>query len=243
MAEIIGENTNNGGKMNYFKIYESADEKVIGMSPQISNAIYPTTFDSSNTLAMLSFSKANSFTEIPKGTLNKKAHLSDLMSVSFFSGQLFISHKFYNILKIPPGKGVEFLKTSLIKGHEEFKDYWIVNPYLTDYSFIDCSKCEFVFTDSMGKIEFERVVFDSSKDFIEAHLRNREEAPIIGYPKFRPLVIKRIAFKDDSEFDFFSVLGVKPSGIGYYVSERLKKEIEKQGCTGIVFKEPNEIYP
>jgi hypothetical protein len=42
--------------------------------------------------------------------------------------------------------------------------------------------------------------------------------------------------------DFF-ILNYIEGGVGYFVSESLKIEIEKKGCSGIVFTEPNERYP
>lgn len=55
--------------------------------------------------------------------------------------------------------------------------------------------------------------------------------------------IDKVFFKENLDVDFFALRNVGKSGTGYFVSERLKDKIEKEGCTGIVFKEPNEIYP
>jgi hypothetical protein len=32
-------------------------------------------------------------------------------------------------------------------------------------------------------------------------------------------------------------------GVGFFVSEKLKNEIENAGCTGMVFTSPNDVYP
>jgi hypothetical protein len=54
------------------------------------------------------------------------------------------------------------------------------------------------------------------------------------------LVIENIVLRSDIFVDFF-VLSPVYGGIGYFVSEDLKIEMEKLGCTRIVFKEPNDI--
>lgn len=32
-------------------------------------------------------------------------------------------------------------------------------------------------------------------------------------------------------------------GVGFYVSEKVKKQIEEAGCTGFFFSNPEEKYP
>jgi hypothetical protein len=75
-------------------------------------------------------------------------------------------------------------------------------------------------------------------------LQNQKDAISVGYPKHRPLVIKKISFKVDGKIcDFFSIAGMIYGGYGFFVSGKVKDEIQNTGCTGIVFKEPNEKYP
>ena len=58
---------------NYYRVLQSSDEKIIGTYPQLSNAIYPGTYDSPNALGMLAFEKKQFATEVPKGVLSRKA--------------------------------------------------------------------------------------------------------------------------------------------------------------------------
>ena len=56
------------------------------------------------------------------------------------------------------------------------------------------------------------------------------------------LIISKLIFDATNVVDFFVVKYIT-GGVGFFVSERLKKEIETEHCTGIVFTEPNERYP
>jgi len=114
-----------------------------------------------------------------------------------------------------------------------------VNPFLSDYSFLNINECEFVYTDRMLKTEFQNVKFESVESFINAYYENLNESAKLGFDEFRPLIVKKVAFKDNSPLDFFSIAGVI-GGIGYYVSQKLKEEIENSGCTGIILKEIND---
>lgn len=226
--------------MHYYRIFESADEKIIGVYPQISNAVYLSTYDSPNALGMLAFEKAKPTTEVPKGVLSKKAKLTDLLSVSFLSGQLFISNKLENIFQEYSKEGIEFIATSLIIDKKVNPNFFIVNPFLSNCSYLDVASCSFVYTDAFGKNELESVKFDSTDSFIRAFLQNRKDAVDIGYPNHKPLMFKKIAFKKDCSIDFFSVPAVSNGYIGYFVSSSLKNQIERAGCNGIIFEEPNE---
>ncbi len=225
--------------MKYYRIYHSTG-KDVGYYPQVVHSEFSFHVDDINSSVKLAFSEANDKTLWPVPKLHGKAKKSDLISISSMSLSvtLFISIKLYNILSNVQFKGVQFIKSKLITktGQDE---YWIVNPFLSDYSFIDVKKSEFVYTDRMGKQEFETIVFESVDSFIKAYQQNQIDAVQKGFNDHHPLIIKQIAIKEDCAIDFFSISGVN-GGIGYFVSEKLKNEIEFNGCTGIVFKQINE---
>ncbi len=225
--------------MKYYRIYHSSG-KDIGHYPQVFHAELNFHIEDKNSSAKLAFSKASGKTLWPVPKLYGRAKKTDLISISFvsLSNVLFVSAKLYNILSSVECKGIEFIKSEHItkKGREE---YWIINPFLSDYSFIDIKESVFVYTDRMCQQEFETAVFDSVDSFIGEYQQNRIDAIQKGYNDHRPLIIKKIAFRNDCSVDFFSVSGVS-GGIGFFLSEKFKNEIEAEGCTGIVFKEPNE---
>jgi hypothetical protein len=226
--------------MRYFRIYRTSDTKVIGESPQISEGIFHSTFDSSRNLSMLLFEKAKENLEVPKAKLKKKAKLVDILSASFLSpGQFFISTKLKNILTKYEYKGLEFFQTSIISNDKEIEDYWIINPFKSNFSFLDISNSEFVFTDSMGSVVNEAIKFKDVNEYLEVFEKNKIDAIKIGYPNFKPLAIHKISLKEETDIGAFSISGVY-GGIGIFVSEVIKNEVEEAGCTGIIFTELNE---
>ncbi len=229
--------------MKYFRIYRTCDEKIIGVGSQITEGLYPTTFDSYRGLYMYSFKKVNKDVEIPKAILSKKAKLVDIISASFLSaGQFFISNKLQNIFSNYLIEGLEFLPTSIIFQNKEIKDFWITNPYQSSFSFLDVLNSEFAFTDSMGSLVKEVIKFKDVNEYLEAFEKNKLDAIKIGYPNFKPLAINKIVLKKDITIAAFSIIGVY-GGIGIFVSEMLKNKIEEAGCTGIVFTDVNHRYP
>jgi hypothetical protein len=229
--------------MKYFRINNASDGKAIGFYPQVSNGIYPTTRDSSNALGMLLYNeKVKLNTEIPKGILHKRAKLTDLLSVSFLSGSLFLSERLKSIITEHSCKGVQFLNTSIMVREKENTSFYILYPHESDYSFLDMKKTEFVFKDIMLKEILNKVEFKSVNEYLLALNENKKDAIRIGFPSFRPLIIDKIAIIENYDIDFFSIERVH-GGIGYFVSEKLRLQIEEAECTGIVFTQPNEKYP
>jgi hypothetical protein len=229
--------------MKYFRINNASDRKAIGFYPQVSEGIYPTTRDSSNALGMLLYNeKATSNTEIPKGMLHKRAKLTDFLSVSFLSGSLFLSERLKNIITKYSSQGVQFLNTSIVVREKEDTSFYILYPHQSDYSFLDIEKTEFVFKDIMLKEILNKVEFKSVNEYLLALNENKKDAIRIGFPSFKPLIINKIAIIENCDIDFFSIERVQ-GGIGYFVSEKLKVQIEEADCTGIVFTQLNEKYP
>ena len=230
--------------MKYFRLYNSV-EKQVGFVPQVHDAVVDFNIYDPASAYHVNFSKASENTLWPIAKLSPKAEKTDLISSSFMSlsNKLLISPKLYQIITNYETKGVQFIKSKLITKSGRKEDYWIVNPFLSDYSFLDPINCKFVYTDSMGKNELEEVKFNFPEEFIQAYIQNKRDAVVIGYPNHRPLIIKEIAFKDDSSPDFFAVSAVLNGYMGYFVSEKLRSAIEEAGCTGIVFTEPNKRYP
>lgn len=231
--------------MIYYRLYHSINENEIGKFTQVDDAVVPTSVNDINYISRLLFEKANEKTLLPKGILASKAKKTDLISSGFmgFNSRLFVSSKLNNLLSGSNSKGVQSLKTSLIVKKKKEEEYWLINPYLSDLDFIDFNVSSFGFTDAMGNTILEEIKFKSSSDFIRAYNDNKISAIKNPYPNHRPLLITNVVFREDSKLNFFSLASVLYGGIGFYVSEKLKNEIEEAGCTGIVFTEPNERYP
>ena len=229
----------------FYIIFESSEIKEIGFFPQVYDAIVDFNIYDKNSAYHLNFSKANQNTLWPISKLSGKAKKTDLISHSFMglSNKLIVSIKLYTIFSVMKTEGIQFIKSTLVLRKDKEEDYWIANPFLSEYTLLDIANCEFIYTDAMGKDEMGKIKFDSSISFIQAYLQNQKDAVSIGYPNHKPLIIKQIAFKNESNCDFFSVDGVRYGGIGFFVSQKLKDQIEAAGCTGIIFTDPNEKYP
>lgn len=229
--------------MGFFRLYNSAGMD-IGYSPQVSDCILNFNIYDQDSAYYLNFSKATERTLWPQCKLSSKAKKTDLISISFMSlsNKLFVSPKLKEILSLNNTKGVQFIKSKLTIKNKIDEEYWIINPFLSDYTFLKINDCEFVYTDPMGDKILTKKKFHNIKEFQLAFEKNRCDAIKIGYPNHRPLSMQNISLLEDSDVDFFSLSPVN-GGIGFFVSEKLKNEIEKAGCTGIVFTEPNEKYP
>ena len=54
-----------------------------------------------------------------------------------------------------------------------------------------------------------------------------------------PLMLTHITISTDAASDFFALRTLLKGGLGYFVSERLKLTLEKEGITGVEFREVN----
>lgn len=226
--------------MNFFRLLESTGTDV-GQYPQVIDANVDFDIYEKRSSYHLNFTEAIGTTIWPIPKLSNKAKKTDLISVSYMglSSKLLISNKLYIILNSINSKGIQFINSKLIFKKQIEENYWIVNPHISDFSFLDIKNCNFVYTDAMGKIEISDENFDSIEDYIKVYLKNKQDAISIPYPNFHPLFFKKVAIKNDTSIEFFALSGVS-GGIGFYVSERLKEDIEAAGFTGIVFKHLNE---
>ncbi len=228
--------------MKFYRLHNSAGPEV-GFVPQVVNGIYPGKYDSPNALGMPGRKRADSNTEIPGGIIHKRAKLTDVMSVAFLSGELFVSPRLADIILESKCEGVQFVGTELVLKNGDKVMYTILHPYLDKYSCLDTDKSEFFLFDSGVRTALQRVYFENTAAYISASIENQNLAPLIGYQQFKPLVINHIGLREDCEIDFFSLFGLRHGGVGYFVSERLKHIINNRKCTGLIFTEMNEVYP
>jgi hypothetical protein len=231
--------------MNYYRINNSIDSKVVGRGyPQVNNAIYPTTYDSPNALHKLKYAeKIDNKTEIPKAVLHKSGKITDLLNAGFFSGPILISKKLKEILAASNTMGVQFVSTSLYVKEVEDTNFYIVYPHISDYTFLDVKESEFLYKDPFLKEIISTVTFNTVEEYLAAMKKNIKDAIGLSFPTtYTPLVTNKIAIEENCGIDFFSITKCS-GGIGFFVSENLKNIIEEANCTGIVFTEVNEIHP
>ncbi len=229
--------------MKYWRLFNSI-EKEVGFVPQITEPVFKGNYNDPKQLWNLYFRKTDEInTIIPHGRLHKKAKVTDLMSVAFLSGDLFISKKLYDILSEFKVSGVELKKSATILSTGSSLETYIIHPFISDYRFIDVEKTEFYFTNDMGNQYLEKRIYNSIDEYLEAcyaKINSNYKSPF--YDK-RPIKITQINFVENSELDLISVFGINYGGVGYFVSERLKQKILDEKCSGIIFKDINERYP
>ncbi len=226
--------------MQYYRMYYSIERKVVGCSPQISKLIVPGTINDPKYLGMLSYTKSDSDTKVPFGILDKKAKLTDCMSVNGLSHQYFVSDKLKSILSLGNSKGVEFLPTKIYVKEDEYDQFWIMNPYRSDYSFLDVNLSTIGYTEIGQDKIIKEIKFNTLADFLNTWEQNIKDAISVGWPNHKPLIIEKIAIKPDCGIDFLSLKPIRPGALGYFVSEDKKNEIDSQGCIGVDFIKINE---
>ena len=98
-----------------------------------------------------------------------------------------------------------------------------------DPNFVDYNNSEIYLT-NFGFQKIERIHFNSSNNFMEQTNQIRNRDANMGF-----LIEKLVLVKDEFIDEDFFILRQVEGGVGYFVSEKLKSEIEKANCTGIDF--------
>lgn len=214
--------------MKYFRIQHSTNLKEIGKFSQCDNGIFVSTWNSPNSLLSFFMKKAdNENLEVPEFYIDRKAKVTDLLSVSFVSFKLVISTKVKNLIEEFKYDGIQFFRSALHSDSEVVnKEYWILNPYGFRNEFIhfplstiECRlKVDISYHEVNDIVEFNQFMEDSKK-----------ESKICVIDK---LTLNKAKINEE----FFLLQGVS-GGIGYFVSENLKNKMIKAGCSGIEFEE------
>jgi hypothetical protein len=217
--------------MKYYILKQSIDLKEIGKAgmPQI-EGIYEHHVDNPDYIfnAFKDHKKVDRNVLIPKARLRlKSTKITDILSGwgHGFTGRLLISDTLKNIIEKSKQHGVQFFYTTVFdfSGEKQFS-YWLANVYIFFPEYIDYPKCEIWVATIDGK-DKERVHVVSYTDFQQ---KSNQYAP-------REFEISKVALLENQiEYDFFA-LDKMPGVVSYFVSERLKNEIEKNACTGIEF--------
>lgn len=164
---------------------------------------------------------------VPIPILHKKAKITDLISNVNAGGSLHLimSEKLKNIIENHSTKELQFFKTSIIKDNIEYDGYFSMNMYEINNEFIDFSKTTIIYRKFNAKKmnETELIKADSIVEF-NSLIDNRNILDEIS--------LNNIYIKNGVAEDFFMIR----DGVKHIVSEKLKKEIEDAGCTGIEFQ-------
>lgn len=218
----------------FYRISHSLDPKVIGSANcQTVHARIDGHVDHPSYLSHYFLKKAekDDIVVCPKPILEKKAKLTDIITYPGLAWDLLISDPLKKLLYAAGHRGVQFFPTSVIVDKKEIEGFWIMNPYEFDYDCIDLNRSIFTFTNE--EKDKKKISINNTQELIDL-------IDTLRYPK--SIMIEPLFLKENCTKDLLVIRGVY-GGISFYVSEKLKREIENTGCTGIVFSKPEERYP
>ncbi len=148
------------------------------------------------------------------------------------STKLIISDKLKSILEDYRKTGMQFFNINILRKNEIFTDYWLLNMYEFNQEFIDFENCNIIYrkkdddfdvTFSAKNIEIKVKNIKEFNDYIEK-----------AKEKLETITVEKLVVNNVNE-NFF-ILKYVNGGVGYFVSDTLKQEIEDAGCTGIEFQ-------
>ena len=228
---------------NFFKIYYATPNKnetgYVSTQVGISNKQDDYNYTSPNSYRNTSFflKKIEHDVEFPIFTLLKGAKLTDLMCCEGTNSDiLIISQKFLFLLKsfnIDDYQSFN-IKIRTLNG---IQDYYFFYMYAQDKEseYINWNDTVFRLKPYLGEYENEHLLkFENYESFYD------EDMKLFNTPK-QSKVIKVSKLKLKTEIinkDMFS-FGVLSSG--FFISEKLRREIEKQGITGIRFRDADGL--
>ncbi|MDL2141949.1 hypothetical protein QQY79_05415 [Flavobacterium tructae] len=231
--------------MKYYAIRGTSDRKILGHYPQVKNIIYNCdVWDNPLFIGQFHYEKINIIPIVANPVLFSKSKLTDLintMSAIGFSSKELISGKLKSILENYITQ-VQFFQCSIFKDEAEHSDYWLLNIYKFNHEYIDFEN-SIIYYEKNYRNPYTQEFSHSEKG--ELQVKNLQEFMMyieqakttIDSP-IDLIEIKKLALKQNIQDDFFALK--YGSGDTYFISEKLKKEIEDAGCTGLEFK-PAEL--
>ena len=218
--------------MGFYIISISGNNKIVGNYNQAINAIHHCDLlDNPKFIDRINFEKINFEPITSNAIIEKKAKLTDLINASCigFSQRLLISYKLMNIIDKYSNEKCQFFKSPVIYKNEKVEEYWVTHPYIFNFEYVDFNKSIVNVRRRKPEGGTEKILLkiNSLEEFNMLLNFHREKEEIV--------LMSNIYLKDNIDDDFF-VLGQIEGGLKYIVSEKLKKEMENAGCTGIEFQ-------
>ncbi|WP_374174416.1 imm11 family protein [Flavobacterium tructae] len=217
--------------MKYYSIKTSLNKKILGHYPQVKNVKYNChVWDEPKFIEHVHFEKIDFEPITANAVLYAKSKLTDLISAygMGFTLKPLVSKKLKEIFENNRKTGLQFFRSPIIQNDCLINDYWILNMYEIDMNFIDLTKSSIV--QRIKKPEGGTTLIDVEIESLESFMTEIASKKLEG-----ELYFKNIIIKDNILEDFFLLRYVE-GGAKYVVSEKLKKEIEDAGCTGIEFQ-------
>jgi hypothetical protein len=209
----------------FYRIEPGLDEKVTGIDDvQASSAIYPVNIWDPIYINQWGHTLIPDYVVLPIPKIKTKAKLTDLMSV-YFTGssyRLTISSRLKAILEKNGHGNIQFIPITIYYKKKYLSDYWLTNILSFDNENGVNYKHSLIFErNGENKI----ITINNFEDF-------RKKQNELIWPN--NLFIEKLLFNKIIDEEVCTIERVR-GGAGYFVSEKLKQEIELAGCTGIEF--------
>lgn len=215
----------------FYRIQPSLNLKIVGNFNQIQQSKIPDDWENnSRFIENIEFERVDFEPIMATGILYKKAKLTDLINTLpiGFTRKLLISTALKNIFQACDQGMFQYFECGVEKDNLQF-EYWVVSPTKPMYDYVDFEKSSIV--TMRRKVEggtfLEPVPLNSQDEFL-AYLSSE------GSDSWRTF-IEKVYFKEGLVDSNFFALGHVEGGVGYYVSEHLKKAVEHNNLTGIEF--------
>lgn len=218
----------------YYRITHSLNKRILGNHDQVIKAVYPCSIYDPQFIDQIFFEKSTFHPFTAKAILNKGAKLTDLIKSSIvgIGLKLFLSGKLKIIIEENTDNGIEFFQSSILKSNVEYTDYFLLNMYEDRIDRVDFKNSEIYLRrrKEEGGTETVNIKTETQDDFLATKEFHSKTGGLI--------YVNRLILHNVKE-DFFLIRYMQ-GGPGYFVSERLKKIIEENNCTGIEFM-PSEF--
>ncbi len=218
--------------MKYYRIRHTLNTRLLGHYPQVKDIKHNcNVLDEPRFIEHVKYEKINFKPIVSNPILYSKSKKTDLIeSLGIgFSLKLLVSSKLKNLLGKDTQGGFQYFQCSIFHKDIEHMNYWILNPYEVNQEFIDFEKSEIQLRSRKpeGGTKLTSLSIASLEDFnrnVEFHKSNNSLISIV-----------KIVLGETINKDFFALRNVE-GGLGYFVSEKLKMEIEDADCSGIEFQ-------
>jgi len=217
--------------MNFYSIQHSLNKKIMGNYPQVKEVIYYCDVDNEPLfIGNFYFEEIKVKPILANPVLYSKSKLTDLIYIWHvgFTYTKLISGKLKSILEKHKDNGLQFIQCRIFKDDVEYSDYWILNFFEANMEFIEIEKSVTLLRRRKpeGGTFLAELKFENLDEFNEKLITEELEGK---------LYFEKIRIEDKITKNFFSLRFVE-GGMKQIVSEKLKKEIEGAGCTGIEFQ-------
>ncbi|MFN5424502.1 MAG: imm11 family protein [Bacteroidota bacterium] len=210
----------------FYRIEPTLDEKITGIDDaQSSSAIYPINIWDPIYINQWGHTLIPDYVVLPIPKIKTKARLTDLMSV-YFTGSSYrmsISNRLKEILERSSHGNIQFIPLTIYYKKKYLTNFWLTNILSFDNENAVNYKHSLIF-ERNGENKIITV------NNFEVFTKKQNE---LVWPN--NLFIEKLVFKKIINENVCTIERVR-GGAGYFVSEKLKAEIESAGCTGIEFQ-------